>query len=58
MALRSSFGRAVILSSLLIPAYDSAGYEAITMSDGGTIKGKVVYSAAPPSPRPPSPATW
>src|SRR5438093_1501261 len=51
MALRSGFGLAVLLSSLLLPAYDSAGYEATTVSDGGTIKGKVVYTAAPPVPR-------
>ena len=51
MALRSGFGLAVLLSSLLVPAYHSAGYEAITMSDGGTVKGKVVYTATPPTPR-------
>src|SRR5262249_8395024 len=51
MALRSGFGLAVLLSSLLLAAYDSAGYEATTVSDGGTIKGKVVYTAAPPPPK-------
>ncbi|PYN92554.1 MAG: hypothetical protein DMD89_27355 [Candidatus Rokuibacteriota bacterium] len=51
MALRSVLCLAVLLSSLLLPAYDSAGYEATTVSDGGTIKGKVVYTAAPPVPR-------
>jgi len=51
MALRSGFGLAVLLSSLLLPVYDSVGYEATTVSDGGTIKGKVIYTAAPPAPR-------
>jgi hypothetical protein len=51
MTLRSGFGLAVLLSSLLLPVYDSAGYEATTVSDGGTIKGKVVYTAAPPAPK-------
>ncbi len=51
MALRSGFCLVVLLSSLLLPAYDSAGYEAMSVSDGGTIKGRVVYTAAPPAPR-------
>jgi len=51
MALRSSLGLAVFLSSLLLSTYDSAGYEATAVSDGGGIKGKVVYSATPPAPR-------
>src|SRR5881409_2832539 len=51
MALRSVLCLAVLLSSLLLPEYDSAGYEATTVSDGGTIKGKVVYTATPPVPR-------
>src|SRR5438445_13822099 len=51
MALRSGFCLVVLLSSLLLPAYDGAGYEAMSVSDGGPIKGRVVYTAAPPAPR-------
>jgi len=51
MAATSGFCLVVLLSSLLLPAYDSAGNEAMSVSDGGTIKGRVCLHSAPPAPR-------
>ena len=51
MTRRRGLGLAVLIASLCLPARQSSAYEAITVSDGGTIKGKVVYTAAPPVPR-------
>jgi plastocyanin len=51
MTRRRGLGLAVLIASLCLPARQSSAYEAITVSDGGTIKGKVVYTAAPPAAR-------
>src|SRR5215510_3407154 len=51
MTRRSGFCLAVLIASLCLLPGRSSAYEAITVSDGGTIKGKVVYTAAPPAPR-------
>src|SRR5205809_165602 len=45
MALRSGLCLAVLLSRLLLRAYDSPGYEGTTVSDGGAIEGKAVDTA-------------
>jgi len=51
MTRRSGVRLAVLVMSLLLPAHSSAGYEAVTVTDGGTVQGKVVYTAAKPTPR-------
>ncbi len=40
-----------VLAVLLPLAPEASGYEAVTVADGGTIRGKVVFTGSPPPPR-------
>ena len=40
----------VVLGSLL-PPHQASGYEVVSVANGGTIEGKVVFTGAPPAPR-------
>jgi hypothetical protein len=52
MPRRIGFGLVVsLLGSLLLPGPPAAGYQAISVTNGGSIQGKVVFTGAPPSPR-------
>ncbi len=51
MAGRAILNAAVLLALLLPLARQAAGYEAVTVANGGTIRGKVTFTGTPPPPR-------
>ena len=47
--MRSSLGVVGAVAGLLLTAPSARGYDVVAVTDGGTIKGKVVYAGAPPA---------
>lgn len=44
-------GLGLLLASLLLPGSPATGYQAIAVTNGGTIQGKVTFTGTPPPPR-------
>lgn len=44
-------GLVLLLASLLLPGSPATGYQAIAVTNGGTIQGKVTFTGTPPPPR-------
>lgn len=42
---------AVLLASSVLPSRTASGYEAVSVANGGTVQGKIVFTGTPPPPR-------